>query len=139
MTNPFEDVDLPSQRRDARERTVSLLYEAEMKSTTVAEVIESLPLGVEELVMTLAIGVADHQAQINDHVAGALDPSWTMGRLAVLDRIIMGLGAFELEHRPDVPTGAIINEAVELAKHFSGPEAGRFVNGVLANLATKLR
>jgi len=139
VTSPFDDVDLPSRRRDARERTVSLLYEAEMKSTTVAEVIDSLPLGVEDLVLTLATGVADHQAEINGHIAAALDPAWSMERLAVLDRIIMGLGAFELEHRPAVPTGAVINEAVELAKHFSGPEAGRFVNGVLAALATKLR
>ena len=139
MTNPFEDIDLPSRRRDARERTVSLLYEAEMKSTTVAEVIDSLPLGVDELVLLLATGVADNQTQIDEHITGALDPSWSMDRLAVLDRIIMGLGAFELEHRSAVPTGAIINEAVELAKHFSGPEAARFVNGVLATLATKLR
>jgi len=139
VTNPFEDVDLASRRRDARERTVALLYEAEMKSTTVEEVIASLPLGVEDLVELLVTGVAEHQTQIDEHISEALDVSWSIDRLSVLDRIIMGLGAFELEHRPEVPTGAIINEAVELAKHFSGPDAARFVNGVLATLANKLR
>jgi len=110
-----------------------------MKSSCVADVIDSLPLEVDELVVLLVTGVADHQSQIDDHLTGALDVSWSLGRLAVLDRIVMRLGTFELEHRPDVPTGAVINEAVDLAKHFSGPEAGRFVNGVLATLASKLR
>ena len=62
-----------------------------------------------------------------------------MGRLAVLDRLVLRLATFELAHRPDVPRGAIINEAVELAKYFSGPEAAKFVNGVLSTIASRTR
>ena len=56
-----------------------------------------------------------------------------------VDRSILRLGAFELLARPDVPTGAVLSEAVELAKRFSTEEAGRFVNGLLSNLARQVR
>jgi N utilization substance protein B len=42
-------------------------------------------------------------------------------------------------HCPDVPTGAIVDEAVELAKQYSTEDSGRFVNGVLGALARELR
>ena len=46
---------------------------------------------------------------------------------------------YELLHRPDVPTGAVINEAVELAKAFSTDDSGRFVNGMLSAVAAAER
>ena len=46
---------------------------------------------------------------------------------------------FELLHRPDVPTGAVIAEAVELAKTFSTDDSGRFVNGMLSAVAAAER
>ncbi len=139
MSDPFEDVDLPTQRREARERAVSLLYEAEMKSLTIAEVIDALPVRPDDLIGLLAMGVGDHVEQLDELIGGALDPSWSFARLAVLDRLVLRLGTFELAHRPDVPTGAAINEAVELAKYFSGPDAAKFVNGVLSTIAKRTR
>jgi N utilization substance protein B len=41
------------------------------------------------------------------------------------------LAIFELLHREDIPPVVSINEAIELAKTFGGPDSGRFVNGVL--------
>jgi len=139
VTDPFEDVDLATHRREARERTVSLLYEAEMKSTTAASVIDALPIVPDELVVELTVGVSDFAERLDEQVAASLDASWTMARLAVLDRLVLRLAAYELSHRPQVPTGAIINEAVELAKYFSGPEAAKFVNGVLSSVARNVR
>ena len=49
------------------------------------------------------------------------------------------MGVFELVHRPDVPTGAVISEAVELAKRYSTDDSGRFVNGMLAAIAAAIR
>ena len=49
------------------------------------------------------------------------------------------MGAFELAHRPDVPTGAVISEAVELAQRYSTDDSSRFVNGVLASIAAAVR
>ena len=49
------------------------------------------------------------------------------------------MGGYELLHRPDVPTGAVISEAVELAKRFSTEDSSRFVNGVLGRIAEEVR
>jgi N utilization substance protein B len=49
------------------------------------------------------------------------------------------VGAFELGHRPEVPTAVVLNETVELAKRYSTDDSGRFVNGVLAAVAAELR
>jgi N utilization substance protein B len=59
--------------------------------------------------------------------------------MPALDRAVLRLGAFELVFRPDVPTAAVISEAVELAKRFSTDESGRFVNGVLSSIAAAVR
>jgi N utilization substance protein B len=135
----FDDVDLATHRREARERTVSLLYEAEMKSVTSADVIDALPIVPDALVIELTVGVWEFAESLDEQVAACLDKTWTMARLAVLDRLVLRLAAYELIHRPQVPKGAVINEAVELAKYFSGPEAARFVNGVLSSVARNAR
>jgi N utilization substance protein B len=49
------------------------------------------------------------------------------------------MATYELLHRSDIPTGVVISEAVELAKQFSTEESGRFVNGVLATVASRAR
>ena len=60
--------------------------------------------------------------------------------MPALDRALLRhRPTFELAHRPDVPTGAVISEAVELAKHYSTDDSGRFVNGVLSAIATEVR
>jgi N utilization substance protein B len=64
---------------------------------------------------------------------------WDLDRLAVVDRNVLRLAVAELLECPDVPTAVILNEAVELATAYSTDDSGRFVNGVLATLATRLR
>jgi N utilization substance protein B len=59
--------------------------------------------------------------------------------MPALDRAVLRLACFELVHRPDVPTGAAISEAVELAKRYSTDDSGRFVNGVLSAIAADVR
>ena len=59
--------------------------------------------------------------------------------MPVIDRNVLRIAVYELAHRPDVPTGAALSEAVELASRYSTAESGRFVNGVLAKIAVELR
>lgn len=137
--DPFSAVDLPTQRRDARERAITLLYEAEIKSIGGAEVIDLLTIAPEPMVSELVVGVSDTSQVLDEQISAALDGSWSLSRLAILDRIVLRLGTYELMYRDQVPTGAAINEAVEMAKLFSGPEAGRFVNGVLSGVSRSVR
>jgi N utilization substance protein B len=64
---------------------------------------------------------------------------WELHRMPMIDRTLLRVGAFELGHRPEVPTAVVLNETVELAKRYSTDDSGRFVNGVLAAVAAELR
>jgi N utilization substance protein B len=89
-------------------------------------------------VTDLLIGVDRHRERI-DALITRFAIGWTMDRMPVIDRSLLRLSTYELLERPDVPIGAIISEAVELAKRFSTEESGRFVNGVLASIAGEVR
>lgn len=125
-------------RREARERAFALLYEAETKDVAVSEVLAELPLRPDEFTVELVRGVEAHQEELDDHIR-RLARDWKLERMPALDRALLRLGAYELIHRPDVPTGAAISEAVELAKRFSTEESGRFVNGMLSAIAAEVR
>ena len=125
-------------RREARERALALMYEAETKSLTPAEVIDELPLPPEPFAAELLNGVADHADEI-DATIRAYAKGWSLERMPALDRALLRIGVYELTYTPDVPTGAVISEAVELAKTFSTDDSGKFVNGLLSAVAADLR
>ncbi len=129
---------LQGSRREARERALELLYEAEAKSQAPAEVLRGLPISPDPFAVELVTGVGERQAELDEHIA-RLAKDWTVDRMPWVDRSILRLAAFQLLARPDVPTGVVLSEAVELAKRFSTEEAGRFVNGLLSNLARQVR
>lgn len=55
-----------------------------------------------------------------------------------VERAVLWIGAYELNHRPDIHPTVVINEAVELAKQFGGEDGYKFVNGILDKLAKAL-
>ncbi|MDQ3757166.1 MAG: transcription antitermination factor NusB [Actinomycetota bacterium] len=121
-------------RREARERALSLLYEAEMKDQAPADLLAELPVEPDPFAAELVRGVGAHQAELDEVIARfAID--WALDRMPAVDRNILRLAVYELLHRPDTPVGAVISEAVELAKRYSTDDSGRFVNGVLASVA----
>ena len=83
----------------------------------------------------LVLGALEKQAEIDKAIAD-LSAGWKLSRQAAVDRNIMRIAGFEMLFLPVIPTGASINEAVELAKKYSTAESGKFVNGVLGALAT---
>ena len=126
-------------RREARERALSLLYEAEAKGCEpLGEVLAELALEPEPFVADVVAGVSRHQGEI-DALIGAVSRGWALERMPVVDRTLLRMAVYELRHRPDVPTGAVISEAVELAQQYSTDDSGGFVNGVLGRLAAELR
>ncbi len=125
-------------RRQARERALSLLYEAESKDVTPAAVLASLPVAPDAFAVEVVTGVGLHMDELDEWITGYAK-DWTIERMPALDRALLRMGIFELLHRPDVPTGAVISEAVELAQRFSTDESSRFVNGMLARIAEKAR
>ncbi len=129
---------MPGRRRDARERILSLLYEADAKGATPAEVLAELPVPPDPFVAAVVAGVGAEQDVLDALIARyAID--WALDRMPVIDRTLLRMGTYELLRRADVPMGVIIAEAVGLAKEFSTEESSRFVNGVLASVAAATR
>ncbi len=125
-------------RRESRERALALLYEAEQKGLVpMAEVIDLLPVVPEPFAAELVVGVSDHLDEI-DELIGRFSVGWTVARMPAIDRTLLRLATYELAHT-DVPVGACISEAVELAKRYSTDDSHTFVNGLLSRLATELR
>ncbi|MEQ8436197.1 MAG: transcription antitermination factor NusB [Ilumatobacter fluminis] len=131
-------MERPDERSDARERALYLLYEAHSKGIAPVDTIDLQVIEPDELTQELVRGVGDHLERL-DGMIDERAQGWTLARMPVLDLNVMRLGAYELLERPHVPTAVVLNEAVELAKRFSTDDSGRFVNGVLAAIATDAR
>ncbi len=146
----------PKQARSvARLAAVQALYQMEVSSVGAEAVIrefsehrfdrdaeggdEPLATADEGFFADLVRGVVEHQKAVDQIVARKLAANWRLERLDATARAILRAGAFELIHRPDVPTEVVIDEYVELAKSFfEGPESG-FVNGALDAVAQDVR
>jgi N utilization substance protein B len=84
-------------------------------------------------------GVARDRTTLDEAIAGALDPSWTIERLETVLLAILRCGVFELRSRPEVPTGTVINEYIDIAHAFYGGKEPALVNAVLDRIARVLR
>lgn len=69
-----------------------------------------------------------------DEIIARYAKDWAVERMAAVDRNILRMAIYEIKHQEDVPDGAVADEAVELAKTFSTPEAGKFINGILGSV-----
>lgn len=122
-------------RRKGRELAVQMLYQWELGGEPISEVMESFSrLGeaspeARELSRRLLEGtvrqIEEIDALISEHAE-----HWKLSRMAAVDRNILRLAIYEFLYE-DVPKRVVINEALEVTKRFSGPEAVQFINGVL--------
>jgi N utilization substance protein B len=98
---------------------------------------EPLPEGLRGFAMMLADGVAARIEELDPIIAEAAE-HWRLERMNVMDRLILRLAVYEFLHEPGTPAKVVINEALELARSFSGDEAVRFINGILDAIRRKL-
>jgi N utilization substance protein B len=115
------------RRSDQRRDAVFACYQRDVTERSLDEL-----LGKDARAFTreLAEGVEAHRSELDATIA-ELSKGWTIDRIAPLERNIMRVALFEIEHREDIPTEVAIDEAVELAKEYCGADAPKFVNGVL--------
>ena len=125
-------------RHRARELAVQWLYQWELSGLDLDDVlarehqVELHPPDRERDAWAVALvrGVARDLHRI-DPLITAHATNWRIERMAVVDRVILRLGVYELLVTPETPPAVVIDEAVELARTFSADEAVAFVNGVL--------
>jgi transcription antitermination factor NusB len=83
-----------------------------------------------EYAKRLAEGVHEHLKEIDARIRAQAD-NWRLERMPSVDRNILRIAIYELEHEADVPKLVVVDEAVELAKRYGSEQSGRFVNGLL--------
>jgi transcription antitermination protein NusB len=123
-------------RRKARELAVQLLYQNDLVKMDPEEAMnlfwEHFPVDMEvrEFCTQLVLGTLDRLAVIDELLSEASE-NWSLNRMSVVDRNILRLATYELLDRLDIPPSVSLNEAIEIAKKYSTPDAAMFINGVL--------
>ena len=129
------------RRSKVREHIFKMLFSIGFDAADADEQIELYLEQVEEAseeergymrkkVKDIAAHEEEIDAMINEHSTG-----WKTGRMNKVDLSVLRLAVYEMKWDDEVPVKVAINEAVELAKNFSGDEGPSFVNGVLGKLA----
>jgi N utilization substance protein B len=141
------------KRRVAREIAIQSLYQIEMNEVSPKEASDiaiheaendneaQLSIDNEKItpasIYELVDGTYGHKSQIDELLADYLK-GWQMDRLSRIDREVLRLAVYEMLYRTDVPPKVVVNEAIDLAKHFGTDESGKFVNGVLGKMIKEL-
>lgn len=123
-------------RSKAREVVVHILYQVEISKADYKEAfrsyLESYPQKQEVIDFSLMLigGVIENLTTL-DSLIKKYVKNWEIERMAVIDRNILRMAAFEIIFLEEIPPKVSINEAIELAKRFGDIDSPRFVNGVL--------
>lgn len=80
----------------------------------------------------LVSGVAEHAAELDSYIA-KYAKGWSFARISLVASAIMRVAMFEILYMQEIPNGAAINEAVEIAKKYETPETVKFINGILGS------
>ena len=129
----------------AREIAMKMLYAASLGGEeSMNEVLEqseqadTLSGSDKTFLENLVYGVQTRQEEL-DGVIGQYAQGWALNRLAKVDLTILRMAVYELKYMPEVPVGAAINEAVELAKAYGEDKSAGFINGILGKVAREVR
>ncbi len=127
------------KRSKAREYALQILYQVDITGNKDSSLIAAFWQSesgqdaddeVKDFTSEIVKGVISNIEAIDSGISNCAT-NWQLKRMAVIDRNILRMGCYELVYRDDIPFKVSINEAVDLAKKYSGIEAGKFVNGIL--------
>lgn len=134
------------KRTRSREYALQALYQIDITHEEPDSAIENfwqahLEEGIDEEMKEFASGIVkgtmQNLVEIDRKIA-QYAANWELERMAVVDRNILRMGGFELMYSSAIPPKVAINEAVDLAKKFSGIEAGKFVNAILDKIKIEM-
>jgi N utilization substance protein B len=124
------------RRRKAREETLRILFRLEFENKQIEKTLDQYweskktSEEIKEYSTWLVNGIISDQAKI-DNIIQKVSEHWRISRMALVDRNILRMGVFELLYEENIAPAIIINEAIEIAKKYSGDVAATFVNGIL--------
>ena len=128
------------KRHQARELALKVLFQLEGTDDDPEEVLgyhaseNGATDDITNFARQLVRGVLANRERL-DAILSETSEHWKLDQMAKVDRVILRIAVYEIAIERKVPTKAAINESIELAKTFSGDDAGRFVNGILGRVA----
>lgn len=132
-----------SARSKARKRALDILFSADVRGAEVSDILAaeavraaSEPDRAESWLYAREIvdGYIDNSHSIDETIQ-TFARGWTLERMPAVDRAILRVAVWELQHDSGVPAGVVISEAVDLATELGSDDSPRFVNGLLASVA----
>jgi transcription antitermination protein NusB len=121
-------------RGKARKRALDILFEAELRDAdplaTLAERTADATPPVREFTRELVEGVTAQRPAIDERISAALSTGWTLKRLPRVDRCVLRIAVYEIDHT-GLPDAVAVSEAVRLVSDLSTDDSPGFVNGVL--------
>jgi N utilization substance protein B len=123
-------------RRKARELAMQMLFQWELGGHSPEHVVSSflhaqrIDPEVEAFARSLFEGTVS-EVEALDHRVREQAEHWRLERMAAVDRNLLRVALYELLHFPETPPAVVINEALEIARRFSGKDSVEFINGVL--------
>ena len=124
------------KRTQAREYALQILYQIDVRNDPEDKILVDFWKNIEtepeisDFAAKLVIGTIRNKKKI-DEMISKYASNWKLSRMAVIDRNVLRMAAYELLFCEDIPPKVSINEAVDLAKKFGDTESGKFVNGIL--------
>ena len=132
------------QRIKARQNTVQALYQWLITNKNLDEIISEFENDKYKLAKTdvnyfrsLLKGTITYHKELDARIINLLDRP--IEELDTIERAILHIGCYELEHHNDIPWKSVINESVELAKIFGAEDSYKYINGILDKVAKELR
>ena len=128
-----------AKRSRAREVVLQLLFQRDLNPNVDRAAVERFvhdrlrDPDLDPFCLGLYDGVVGHVKEIDERLSAAAQ-NWRLPRMAVVDRNVLRLGAYELFFTPETPASVTLNEAIELARRYGAAGSPAFVNGVLDRL-----
>ena len=131
------------KRRIVREKVLQILYAYELNKEALLKLTDDVLKDVEDkadkdFAESLVNRVLINQKELDSRIKDRVD-NWELGRIALIDRILLRIGLCELCYFPEIPPKVTINEIIEIAKEYSTAGSGKFINGILDAVLTELK
>jgi len=124
------------KRRKAREAALQILFQTEFNDNSLKDILRQFwknkkaDKETREFSSTLVENVLAHKEKIDLSIQ-SVSENWRVSRMAVIDLCILRIAVCELIFDEDLAPAIVINEAIEIAKKYSGTKAANFINGIL--------
>lgn len=132
-----------NKRRGLREKVLQILYAYEMNGEGLSYLTEGILTDLEqeedrEFCRALVYKIVASKKILDERISERVD-NWELNRIALIDKLLLRMAISEILFFPDIPPKVSINEVIEIAKNYSTPNSGKFINGILDTILSDLK